>query len=82
MTRVVFRTFTQGGYVIALFPDIEERNGHVLSYMRLGQHGPADYKGMIKATRPATSEEIAPLAKELRGQGYDDLKIITKRTKR
>jgi hypothetical protein len=71
---VVFRIWPakQGGDVIALFPTLPGDNkvGSVSSYQHVGQHGPADYTHVIAATRPATPEEYAPLARELAQVGY------------
>jgi hypothetical protein len=68
---VVFRTFKQGGDVIALFPTLDaDANGHVTSYQHVGQHGAADYAYCMRATRPATGEESAALARELEGPPY------------
>ena len=67
---VVYRVFKDQGDVIALFPDMPEYRGMVLSYQHVGQHGLADYRGVIAATRPATAAEIAPLARELAQIGY------------
>jgi hypothetical protein len=70
-TRVVFRKWKDGRQtVIALFPDIPEVRGCVLSYEHIGQHGGADYTGVIHATSLATPDEYASLARELEGQGY------------
>ena len=74
-TRVVFRRWpeSQGGSVIALFPDIEERRpGSCLSYERVGQHGEADYAGVVRATKPATLQELDTqrLYSELHNRGY------------
>ena len=71
---VVFRVLThtpyQKGEAIALFPTLVERNGLVQSYMHVGQHGSADYAGMIRESRKATPSEYAPLMRELQGAPY------------
>ena len=70
-TKTVFRTYRASGEVIALFPEIpaDVRGDFCLSYMHTGQHGAAsplvDWR-----TRPATAQEIAPLAAELECIGY------------
>lgn len=77
-TRVVFRMYPgrlfSGGYagIIALFPDIPYCTDGMLctSYEPVGQHGAADYAGVIAATRPATPDEYAPLRRELDGAPY------------
>lgn len=73
-TRMIFRTFRKGGDVIALMPDLTHsafaNGGQVTSYQHLGQHGGADYPHVMRATRPATDEEVAPLLRELTSIGY------------
>jgi hypothetical protein len=69
---VVFRVWrgSDGGDVIALFPTLVENRGQVTSYMRIGQHGAADYQHVIRDTRPAAPAEYEPLARELTQIGY------------
>lgn len=70
-TIVVFRTYRDGGDVLALFP-AEVYNGHLCeSYQRIGQHGGADYSHCIKITKPASPSEYASLKRELEGIGYN-----------
>lgn len=77
--RVIFRKF-KGGEIIALFPnDIANSNGDCNSYMHLGQHSPADYNAVIKATKPATQEEYADLYNELKSLGYEYLNVRKRR---
>ena len=73
MTKVVFRRYPDG-QVIALFPDIpwSGRRGEITSYMHVGQHGAADYAGVIAMTRPAHEKEYRNPLSELRAIGYDD----------
>lgn len=70
--RVVFRRWRDGGGVIALFPELPaDTYGHFCdSYEHVGQHGGADYHGVVRQTAPATSEEFADLADELTRTGY------------
>ena len=72
-TRVVFRKWKDGG-VIALFPDIaEDRRGARYAcscFEHVGQHEAADPDVVIRATRPATPEEYAPLKRELESAPY------------
>ena len=61
-TKVVFRVWKPTDEdalesVIAFFPDIDEGKGQCSSYMHCGQHGGADYVGLLTRTRPATPEE-------------------------
>lgn len=77
--RMVFRVY-RGGAIIALMPELlfnESLYGQrlVTSYMRVGQHGAADYRAVIARTRPARAEEYEPLLRELTGVGYDVVPI-------
>jgi hypothetical protein len=71
-TKVLFRTFRDGGDVVALFPERPADNqlGHCLSYQAIGQHGAASVD-LSFCTRPSTAEEIAPLKAELERIGYN-----------
>jgi hypothetical protein len=71
VTTVIFRKWSKkdGGDVIALFPEISEGNGLILSYQHLGQHGAAS-PGIVYATKAATPSEYAPLKRELEQIGY------------
>ena len=44
--------------------------------MHSGQHGAADYTGVIAATRPAREPEYRNLLAELKAIGYDDLRVV------
>jgi hypothetical protein len=72
-TLVVFRRWpkSEGGDVIALFPEIEERGGMCESYMHVGQHASANYYGVVNDTHPARPEEYKALAEELTRIGYN-----------
>lgn len=67
--KVVFRKFDNGD-VIALFPEEEQGRGLITSYMEIGQHGDAS-KSLITDLEPASKEEYAKLAAELKRIGYD-----------
>jgi uncharacterized protein (UPF0264 family) len=77
ITRVVYRTWNDGE-VVALFPDIDETRGCCMSYVHVGQHGGADYTGVVRMTKPATQEQYSPLHAELTSIGYN-LKITQRR---
>ena len=68
-TVVIFRKWkpSHGGCVIALFP--EEPSDHegrfCESYEHVGQHGGADYHGVVRRTLPATETESRDLLEEL-----------------
>lgn len=74
-TKVVFRYWEKS--VIALFPEIpnDAWGTYCESYQHIGQHGGADYYGIIERSRPATPEEYACLKDELESIGYD-LQVI------
>jgi len=84
-TLVVFRYWYKpkdNPGVIALFPEIDEGNYYCSSYQHVGQHGDADYQGVIAATRPASESEYRDLKQELESLGYNLLirtKYIRKR---
>ena len=67
--KVIFRKFDNGD-VIALFPEEEQGRGLIGSYMEIGQHGDAS-KSLITDLEPASKEEYAELAAELKRIGYD-----------
>lgn len=76
-TQVLFRYWRKE--IIALFPYlIANYNGNVESYQHVGQHGGADYLGIIQGSRPATKKEYKDLKKELESLGYN-LEQIKKR---
>lgn len=70
--RVVFRKWRDNGSVIALFPEIPTDlwGRYCEAYEHVGQHGGADYYGVIQATVPATQPEYRSLADELTRIGY------------
>ena len=71
-TVVVFRKWKDGD-VIALFPEVPADRAGILclSYERVGQHGGADYQGVVHETKPATEAEYQALAEELKRAGYN-----------
>lgn len=73
-TAVIFRVWPQreGGDVIALMPyePATSDGRYITSYQHIGQHGAADYFGVMRDTRPATPEQFAPLKRELEQIGY------------
>ena len=74
-TKVIFRVF-KNGEVIALFPEIKEQRGCIMSYMHIGQHGSAD-TGIVYDTRLAKEPEYRELHRELTAIGYS-LKVCKK----
>ena len=67
--KVIFRKFPEGD-VIALFPEEDQGRGLIGSYMTVGQHSDAS-KSLITELEPASKEEAAKLADELKRIGYD-----------
>jgi hypothetical protein len=69
---VVFRRWRDTGGVIALFPELPADLGgdHCDAYEHVGQHGGADYYGVIQQTTPCSIAQLADLAAELRTIGY------------
>ena len=78
ITPVIFRKF-KDGEIIALFPTLpgDWLMCTCLSYLHVGQHGPADL-GIIRDTSPAAPEEYKDLLAELVSIGYDDLRVYQK----
>ena len=76
---VVFRKWNDG-QIIALFPyePWSHNNYMTTSYMHIGQHGSADYTGVISQTTLANKYEYKELLSELRLIGYNDLHILKK----
>ena len=58
--------------MIALFPEISADiyGTFCEAYEHIGQHGVADYWGVIQATTPVQPEDAADLAEELTRIGY------------
>jgi hypothetical protein len=70
---VVFRRWRDTGDVIALFPEMSAdlQGRYCNSYEHVGQHGAADYFGVIQDTRPVNKKQYAELAGELTVIGYN-----------
>jgi hypothetical protein len=81
--RVIFRKWYRrqdGTGIIALFPDSPWCNGLVTSFEHVGQHGGADYQGVIRRTRAATEDDYASLKRELEASPYGyRLKVVKHR---
>lgn len=79
MTPVIFRKFRDGSDIVALFPTLpgDSSLATCLSYQHIGQHGAASV-ALIYETLPVSPGEYWPLLKELKRQGYDDLRIYTR----
>jgi len=68
-TKVMFRKFSDGE-IIALFPELFEKNDCCLSYMHIGQHSAASYE-LVHDTELANETEYKPLYDELETLGYN-----------
>ena len=64
---VVFRRWRDNGDVIALFPELpaDIYGDYCDAYEHVGQHGGADYHGVIQHTKPCSLNDAADLAAEL-----------------
>lgn len=71
-TLVVFRRWRDTGGIIALFPELpSDYEGRFCdAYEHVGQHGGADYHGVVQATRPVSVDEARDLVVELTRIGY------------
>lgn len=80
---VVFRQWRDTGDIIALFPELpaDYQGRFCDAYEHIGQHGGADYYGVILATKPVSLEDAAQLARELERIGYR-LKPIKRASRR
>jgi hypothetical protein len=72
-TVVIFRRFKNDSTIIALFPYIKWNSSstYCSSYMHVGQHGEADYVGLLDNTVLAKPSEYKALKKELESIGYN-----------
>ena len=69
---VVFRKWRDTGTIIALFPELpsDYQGWFCDSYEQVGQHGGADFHGVVQHSTPAQHDEYADLAVELARIGY------------
>ena len=75
-TKVIFRKW-KDGTIDALFPELADdiQGIFCVCYTRIGQHGGADYHGVIGRTKLASEPEYKSLYNELTRIGYD-LQVI------
>ena len=74
---VMFRLWPEGD-VVALFPEIPGDNRgfpYCTAYAHIGQHCGADYRLVIRRTKPAPRKAYRDLLAELRQIGYRNLTI-------
>ncbi len=85
VTVVVFRKWRNGD-IIALFPYEVAVGYYCNSYMHIGQHGAADYHGVLKITKPAKPEEYKDLKRELENYGppeaHYNLKVLKRASRK
>jgi len=69
---VVFRRWKDCGTIIALFPELpaDLHGRYCDAYEHVGQHGGADFYGVVRHSTPARPDEYADLAEELTRIGY------------
>lgn len=69
---VVFRKWKNTGTLIALFPELpaDIYGRYCDAYEHVGQHGGADYHGVIQQTMPVELFECKDLIRELENFGY------------
>ena len=82
-TLVMFRRWRDTGDIIALFPELPaDTEGRFCdAYEHVGQHGGADYHGVVQATRAVSVDEAGDLIEELTRIGYT-LKPIQRTSQR
>jgi hypothetical protein len=70
---VVFRKWRDCGTIIAMFPELPSdlQGWYCDAYEHVGQHGGADFHGVIQHSIPARPDEYADLAEELTRIGYN-----------
>lgn len=70
-TIVIFRKYPNGE-ILALFPEIPCSSPYLCSsYLHIGQHGDANYRVVLKQTKPIKKGEALELEAELRRIGYN-----------
>ena len=80
-TKVIFRKYPEGD-IIALFPEVDEGGGNISTYMHMGQHARASYRGVVSSTKLAKPSEYASLKYELERAPYRyDLKVVKRATR-
>jgi hypothetical protein len=69
---VVFRRWKNTGTIIALFPELpaDIMGRYCDAYEHVGQHGGADFQGVIQQTVPVELYECEDLIEELENIGY------------
>lgn len=76
--KVLFRKYptSRGGDVIAVLPQTMSQYDAAVTYWDpMSGHGYAPYRGLLAASRPATSLEYAPVLVAMRRIGYDPIVV-------
>jgi hypothetical protein len=83
MTPVIFKYERDSDDVTAFFPTLpaDYAGNYITCYAHLGQHSSASPE-ILRLMKPAPAEAYEPLLRELRGQGYDDLVIVRRMTRK
>ena len=79
ITPVLFYIAPEGD-VTAVLPTLEANWGRFVCYASLGQHSECLYT-WVKEQREATPSEYRELLDELKGQGYDNLRVYHRITR-
>ena len=79
-TKVIFRKDKKDNTIIAFFPELTAKYGHIACYDLMGEHGEATLEYYRKNTTKATEEEYQKLLNTLRVIGYNDLVIKQRMT--
>ena len=80
--KVVFRK-DKCGEIVAVFPIVENSQGHLRVYAHMGQHSAGSLE-WYRTTKPASEEEYSSLLRELRGiyESTDDEPVVLVPVKR
>lgn len=77
MTKVIFYMEPiPDGQILAVFPDNLNTDNTLLCYSHIGQHSSCSTAYLVDCCRRATRDEYTNLLHELKGQGYNDLKVL------
>ena len=80
---VIFRKYTSNGDILAIFPTLPALHSSphtVTCYEHIGQHGSMAYGYMEPHTVKASPSEYAELYAELITIGYNNLKVVQRRS--
>lgn len=72
--KVVFRVYDDGE-VIALFPELSDKDGNTKGYSHKAAWFFVEYRKLMRVTRPAKQKEYIDLFHEIRGKGFAGLMV-------